>query len=286
MLNKDYANGIQNVVRNSMSLDFSPVPNKWAQLPQIVSNGINEWDNMQKSKAYVDALKSGDQEQINQAWANYDPQAYANYMNQQAQRAEERQWYLDDLAAQRDFQRDLLRDKLNNEFALAKYKAGLDAQNAGGEKPFDAKATTDLRKEFRTNSKEYFQIGDQYGKMREAAASPSAAGDVAMIFSFMKMLDPSSVVREGEYANAQNAAGVPTRIVAAYNRAIDGTRLTDEQRSDFLNQGKKFYDTQKKRFTTEADWYKKIAQSTNANPDFVVQDPYDFSEQNDPLNFR
>jgi hypothetical protein len=29
---------------------------------------------------------------------------------------------------------------------------------------------------------------------------------MAMIFAFMKMLDPSSVVRETEFANAQNAA--------------------------------------------------------------------------------
>ena len=56
--------------------------------------------------------------------------AYADMLKSDAQRAEERQWHLDDLEAQRQFQRDLLRDKLNNEFALGKYKAGLGDDTA------------------------------------------------------------------------------------------------------------------------------------------------------------
>lgn len=125
MLNKDYANTILNANRLGLSLDFSPVPNKWEKLPQVVSQGISDWDKVQKTNAYVNALQGGNQDEINQAWSAYDPQGFANYQQDQARRAEERQWHLDDLEAQRQFQRDLLRDKLNNEFALAKYKAGL-----------------------------------------------------------------------------------------------------------------------------------------------------------------
>lgn len=57
--------------------------------------------------------------------------AYADMLKSDAQRAEERQWHLDDLEAQRQFQRDLLRDKLNNEFALAKYKAQFNTAPQG-----------------------------------------------------------------------------------------------------------------------------------------------------------
>ena len=63
----------------------------------------------------------------------------------------------------------------------------------------------------------------------------SAAGDISFIFQYMKMLDPGSVVREGEFATAQNAAGVDQQIQNLYNRALSGQRLNPRQREDFLN---------------------------------------------------
>jgi hypothetical protein len=62
----------------------------------------------------------------------------------------------------------------------------------------------------------------------------SAAGDVSFIYQYMKMLDPGSVVREGEFATAQNATGVPERIANMYNRAMRGERLNPRQRQEFL----------------------------------------------------
>jgi len=39
------------------------------------------------------------------------------------------------------------------------------------------------------------------------------------------MLDPGSVVRESEFATAQNAAGVPDQVRNMYNKVLSGTRL-------------------------------------------------------------
>jgi hypothetical protein len=52
----------------------------------------------------------------------------------------------------------------------------------------------------------------------------------------MKMLDPGSVVREGEFATAQNAAGVPDRVMNLYNRILSGERLNKDQREAFKGQ--------------------------------------------------
>ena len=57
----------------------------------------------------------------------------------------------------------------------------------------------------------------------------------------MKMLDPNSTVREGEFANAQNAASIPDRIRNQYNKAAEGTRLTAEQRNDFVASAERVY---------------------------------------------
>lgn len=67
-----------------------------------------------------------------------------------------------------------------------------------------------------------------------SATPRTAAGDVSFIYQYMKMLDPGSVVREGEFATAQNATGVPDRIRNLYNKVATGQRLNDQQRNEFL----------------------------------------------------
>ena len=57
----------------------------------------------------------------------------------------------------------------------------------------------------------------------------------------MKMLDPGSVVREGEFANAQNSAGVPDRIRSRYNNVLSGERLAENTRQDFIQTAQGLY---------------------------------------------
>ncbi len=66
----------------------------------------------------------------------------------------------------------------------------------------------------------------------------SGPAQIAMVFKFMKALDPGSVVREGEFATAQNSAGVPDAIANTYNRLVSGERLTDAQMMEFVNTAK------------------------------------------------
>lgn len=124
MLNRDYTSGIQNSIRNSLSLDFTPTPNKFEQLPEVVSKGLENWDNAMRKKAYVDALQTGDQEKIDKALASYDADAYQNVLKDR----EKRQQELDDRAAQRDFQREMMDAQLKNSFALENMRN----QNARG----------------------------------------------------------------------------------------------------------------------------------------------------------
>ena len=67
-------------------------------------------------------------------------------------------------------------------------------------------------------------------------AEDTAQGDVALIFGFMKLIDPGSTVREGEYAEARQTQGIPERIVTLYNNALTGRRVGREQRLGFIKQ--------------------------------------------------
>lgn len=94
-------------------------------------------DKRAKNRAYVEALQGGDQDQINSAWAAYDPQSYANFMLNQEKRAEDRQWALDDLAAQQAFQRELADINFKRQMELENVKN----QNAWGLKRWDLENT-------------------------------------------------------------------------------------------------------------------------------------------------
>ena len=132
-----------------------------------------------------------------------------------------------------------------------------------------------VRKEFLAQAKPYIEIGQAYKKVAEAGNSPSAAGDIAMIFGFMKILDPGSVVREGEFATAQNAAGIPDRVRAQYNAAINGQRLTDVQRTDFMNQAKNIIQSQRQNFnSTLKPFYEGIVKDRNLKSENVLFDPF------------
>lgn len=65
-----------------------------------------------------------------------------------------------------------------------------------------SKAEMAMRKEVTDRVKDQREVLTMYQKVQAAAHQPSAANDLSLIFGYMKMLDPGSVVREQEFANA------------------------------------------------------------------------------------
>jgi hypothetical protein len=88
------------------------------------------------------------------------------------------------------------------------------------------------------NSEAFLEAQKGFQSVLTGATSNTPAGDVALVFGFMKTLDPRSTVREGEFATAENTRGVPDTIRGIYNKIISGQRLTPEQRSDFAAQSR------------------------------------------------
>lgn len=95
----------------------------------------------------------------------------------------------------------------------------------------------------------------------------TAMGDLGLIFSYMKALDPGSVVREGEQATAQNAAGVPEQIRNAYNRLASGQRLSPEQRADMANTALNIYGARSQSYNTFANTYRGLIADAGGDPD-------------------
>lgn len=137
---------------------------------------------------------------------------------------------------------DLKREKLildQDKFALDRDKFNHDRLAAP--KDFQAKVSA-LRGRADKYLSEMPKVSAAFKKLK--SAPESAAGDISLVFNFMKMLDPGSTVREGEYATAQNATGVPIRVVNLYNQIISGERLSAGQRADFISTARSAYESQ------------------------------------------
>jgi len=128
------------------------------------------------------------------------------------------------------------------------------------------------RKEFTKLSGDFITLRDAIGKVEQAALNPSAAGDLSLIFNFMKIQDPGSTVREGEFATAQNAAGVPDRARAQYNRIVSGERLTENQRQDFVDTAGRAFASQTDKQIQLEESFKSIAERQGMAPEDVVVD--------------
>ncbi len=154
--------------------------------------------------------------------------------------------------------------------ADAMLTAGIKSAGEAGLDPNQiVNAESTLRNQFTNLSKDFLSIRDAYGRI-QASASGTAAGDLALIFNYMKMLDPGSTVREGEFATAQNSTGVPGMVVNFYNQLLTGGRLNETQRKDFTAQAAKLLTAAQSQQQFAADQFRSIAKRSGLNPENVV----------------
>lgn len=125
-----------------------------------------------------------------------------------------------------------------------------------------------LRKEFTGLSriKNFSDVTEAYTRIIKSAKDPSAAGDLALIFNYMKVLDPASVVRESEFAAAAKAGGLGPRIQAAVEQIERGTRLAPEQRADFVNRATQLYQGAEEQARPIYQTYEEIAIARGFDP--------------------
>jgi len=125
-----------------------------------------------------------------------------------------------------------------------------------------------LRKEFTGLSriKNFSDVTEAYTRIIKSAKDPSAACDLALIFNYMKVLDPASVVRESEFAAAAKAGGLGPRIQAAVEQIEKGTRLAPEQRADFVNRATQLYQGAEEQARPIYQTYEEIATARGFDP--------------------
>jgi hypothetical protein len=179
---------------------------------------------------------------------------------------------------------DLKRERLGldrEKLGVEKGKLGLERDKLKAEPKINPKLFDQeqkLRKEINDITKDYRSINNAYGRIRASVQDPSAAGDLALIFNYMKMLDPGSVVRESEFATAQNAGGVDSRVRAVWNKLKEGERLSQKQRNDFFDRSNRLYTESTRNYQKRVEDYEGIANRAGIDPKNVITHQTLYSE--------
>ena len=211
---------------------------------------------------------------INQDMARNDPATQLKLQQFQIDLQKSQLGLTTEKLQQNKLMSDLTTEKLQQGKLIAETgKIRKETSNVGAidpEKTFNN--STALRKDYLNDSKDFKIAKDGYERVITSGKNPSAAGDISLIFGYMKTLDPTSTVREGEFANAESARGINESIRAKYNKVLKGERLAPEQRADFIDRATRLYAQAEKSQNKVANQYRKIAVRNRLNPEDVVVD--------------
>lgn len=129
-----------------------------------------------------------------------------------------------------------------------------------------------LRKEFTSASKPFVEVSSAFDRVLAASNVPSAAGDIALVTNFAKMLDPGSVVRPGEFETAAAAAGLSDRIIAAAAKVDSGQILSPAQRQDFVDTARRQFGVAKTAHDRRVGEFSRLAETSGIPVDQVISD--------------
>lgn len=129
-----------------------------------------------------------------------------------------------------------------------------------------------LRKEFTSQIKDYSGIREGYRRIQTGAKIDDGAGDLAIVYGYMKMLDPTSVVREGEFATAENTSGIPSYVMNMYNKIVNGDRLPPDARARFESASGELYTNATEQYDQTRRQYEELAKRKGIDPQNVIID--------------
>jgi hypothetical protein len=142
-----------------------------------------------------------------------------------------------------------------------------------------ARAGMDFQDKYRAATKDSFTRAQAYEAMEEAAKNPSPKGDLTMVYSMVKSLDPTSVVREGEISLLEANRSVPDAIKGYAKRLATGESLLPHERVDMLNQAKALTETDYRRSRNDVKAYRDNAKRLTLDSELYAPDPYSSYEK-------
>ena len=128
-----------------------------------------------------------------------------------------------------------------------------------------------LAGEYDRKAKDFVEITKSFNNLQAAANDPSGADDLAIVFSFMKMLDPGVAVMEGDVRNVTNTSSKMNQAIATFKRIYDDKKFgSDTERKNFIATARKFYDNGKSALDVIKRDYEAKADRYGLNKDNII----------------
>jgi len=149
----------------------------------------------------------------------------------------------------------------------------------GGDQSPDVSEVGALRREFTGLAavKSFEPVARQYSNIVTSAATSygsdgtgTGPADIALVFSFMKLIDPTSAVQQGEQANAASAGGVPAQIWGYYNALRGAGTMNQETRDQFVAAATDIYNNAKTPYDTAVEYYTGLSTQLGYDPTQVI----------------
>ena len=131
---------------------------------------------------------------------------------------------------------------------------------------------TNLRKEFADlpQVKSYTMATPAYKAIVDAASRNTRQADINLVYGLAKLYDPTSVVREGEYATIANSQAVPDWLKGLAQGLAGGSRLSPNTKSQVLVEARGRIGAFQQEYDAARTRYVGIAQQRGMNPDNVI----------------
>ncbi|CAH1657958.1 hypothetical protein CHELA1G11_12977 [Hyphomicrobiales bacterium] len=131
-----------------------------------------------------------------------------------------------------------------------------------------------LRKEIQglPSYKNLSQAAPIYKSMSETADRNSRASDLNLVYGLGKIMDPGSVVREGEMVMVKNTASLPDWLLGSINSLNGGQALLPETRAAIMQEAHSRMQSYEDIFSQDTQMYRGIAGRRGMNPGDVIPD--------------
>lgn len=101
--------------------------------------------------------------------------------------------------------------------------------------------------------------------------NPTRINDINLVFAYAKMLDPASVVREGEQIMITRSGGPIEALRGMINGLNGGATIAPETRASILTEARSRFSSAREAFELFAEEYRGLASDYGVNPDRVVR---------------
>lgn len=115
------------------------------------------------------------------------------------------------------------------------------------------------------------QVIPVWQSMTEAAKNDTKAADMNIVYGIAKLMDPGSVVREGEQVIVRDTANLPEQVKGLISSVISGTgRLTAETRRGLLKEAESRVRGYRDAYNKDEEQFRRLASRWGIEPEDIL----------------